>query len=150
MFLPTSDKQREVGLYPDTANKNLFCFYCLLCVSLSGTTSQGDWNAICDLFCEIVPSFFPLSSGGPRSWRCGCLWKLTGNLAQGANADPKRAGQMCAHTPAFCRWLPAEMSNTMMWWEAAGELAARHYRKSWHMHKGTRKDIHTQEYTLHQ
>lgn len=27
------------------------------------------------------------------SWRCGCLWKLTGDLVQGVNADPKLAGQ---------------------------------------------------------
>lgn len=50
-FLPTSDKQGEVGLYPDSGNKNLFYLYCLLCVSLSGTTSWGDCrNPICKLF----------------------------------------------------------------------------------------------------
>lgn len=56
------------------------------------------------------------------------LWKPTANLTQGANADPKRAGQMSAHTPALCRCLPAEMSNTMMWEEAGGELSACHYQ----------------------
>lgn len=60
-----------------------------------------------------------------RSRRRGCLWKPTGYLAQGADCDPKLAGQMAARTPAFCCWPPVEMSNTMMWCEAAGELPSR-------------------------
>lgn len=88
-----------------------------------GGLSKCCWLFVSQNWAFFSPSLFTFERRACL-WRCGCLWKLTGNLAQGANADPKRAGQMSAHTPAFCRRLPAEMSNTMMWWEAAGELSA--------------------------
>lgn len=51
--------------------------------------------------------FFPHFGAAGLLVKSGCLWKLTGNLAQVANADPKWAGQkVCTHTsilsPAAC------------------------------------------------
>lgn len=130
-------------LYPDSGYKNLFYFACLLCVSLPGTISRGDCrNAICYLFCETVP-WTPTSKRQACLWRCGCLWELTGNLAHGANADPKQVGQMSTHTPAFCRWLPTEMSNTMMWWAAAGALSAQYWEVVIHTNAHANTHIHT-------
>lgn len=107
---------------PDRGDK-IYFIHCLLWVSLPETTkSEACRNAICYLF------FLSLRVQAADPFVEVRLWKPTANLTQGANADPKRAGQMSAHTPALCRCLPAEMSNTMMWEEAGGELSACHYQ----------------------
>lgn len=67
----------------------------------------------------------------PCLWRCGCLWKLTGNLARGANADPKLAGQTSAHTPAFVAGC-LRRCQTQWCGERLQESSELATRKSWH------------------
>lgn len=138
-------------MQPDTGNINLLYLYCVLCMSLPGTTSLGDCrNAICYLFCEIVPFFLPpLSSGGPvcegvaayESWQA--TWRRVRMLIQ---SGPDKCLHTHQHSVAGCprrcqtQWCGERLREGLL-------LAAT---KSWCTQKThARTQIRTREYAEH-
>lgn len=119
------NRNPEMFMHSDTSNENLFHLDCLPCVLAQNDKFRRLKKKTFVIYFGKQCCFFPLLFEQQTCLeRCGCIWELTSSLAQGANADPELAGQMSAHAPAFCCWLHVEMSNTMMGYEAAGELPA--------------------------